>query len=334
MSKIRTLGSFHERGSSGPQPANAKTTSGRDRARRSRGTGRFGRPPGIRFVFVYGRAGPQHWIDNPPGLLHIIFPGEERGVSRHCVSKDSFVSVHLPGARVPAGQQFRQIALRFLHRRTHIETEGQLDVGTDPQPNIVRFQRVVLIHRRRLPQVNLNFRAGHSQALAGADINGHPAPAPGIDVEFERGKGLNIGIGRDTRLTAVTPKLVADEVFCVKWRNGFKDLYLLVADGFAIGANRRFHRQVSQDLEEMVLNHVTYGADLFIKCTSTFHAERLRHRDLNAFDVSAVPERFEHGVGKAKEQHAVHGLFAKIMVNPENRLLVKGLEQNLIQLSR
>src|SRR5437667_674955 len=69
------------------------------------------RSPGIRFVFVYGRAGLQHWIDNPPGLLHIIFPGEERGVSRHCVSKDSFVSVHLPGARVPAGQQFRQIAL-------------------------------------------------------------------------------------------------------------------------------------------------------------------------------------------------------------------------------
>src|SRR2546429_16121 len=68
-------------------------------------------PLGIRFVFVYGRAGLRLWIDNPPGLLHIIFAGEERGVSRHCVSKDSFVSVHLPGARVPAGQQLRQIAL-------------------------------------------------------------------------------------------------------------------------------------------------------------------------------------------------------------------------------
>src|SRR5207247_3797359 len=46
----------------------------------SRGRDSLGvsRSPGIRSVFVYGRARLQHWVDNPPALLDRIFPGEER----------------------------------------------------------------------------------------------------------------------------------------------------------------------------------------------------------------------------------------------------------------
>src|SRR5947207_12002168 len=43
----------------------------------------LGWPPGVCFVFMDGRAGLQDRIDNPPRFLHIIFAGEQRGLSRH-----------------------------------------------------------------------------------------------------------------------------------------------------------------------------------------------------------------------------------------------------------
>jgi len=45
-------------------------------------------------------------------------------------------------------------------------------------------------------------------------------------------------------------------------------------------------------------------------------------------------ERFQNGSAthwRSEEQHVVHGLFTEVMVNPENPLLVEGLQQNLVQ---
>ena len=81
----------------------------------------------------------------------------------------------------------------------------------------------------------------------------------------------------------------------------------------------------------MVLHHVADGADLFVKCAPALDAEILRHRDLHALDVVTVPERFQHRVGKAEEQHVMHRLLAEIMVNAKNRVLVEGLEQDGIE---
>src|SRR6476646_350198 len=81
----------------------------------------------------------------------------------------------------------------------------------------------------------------------------------------------------------------------------------------------------------MVLDHVADRADLFVKSAPALHTEILRHRDLNAFDVGPVPEGFEDGIGEAKKQHAVHRLFAQVMVNAINRLLLEGSEQDLIE---
>src|SRR5208337_3846641 len=81
----------------------------------------------------------------------------------------------------------------------------------------------------------------------------------------------------------------------------------------------------------MILNHVADGADLFIKCAAALDAEILRHRDLHAFDVMPVPERFKHGIAEAEEENVVHGRLAQIMINSEDGPLIESLEQDGIE---
>src|ERR1035437_3149009 len=84
----------------------------------------------------------------------------------------------------------------------------------------------------------------------------------------------------------------------------------------------------------MILDHVTDGANLLVERAPPLDSEILRHCDLDALDVGAVPKRFKHGVGKAEEKQAMDRLFSKVMVYPEDPLLVKGLEQDLIEGAR
>src|SRR5215469_11672663 len=84
----------------------------------------------------------------------------------------------------------------------------------------------------------------------------------------------------------------------------------------------------------MILDNVANRAGLVVKRTPPLHAEVLRHRDLHALDVMAVPDRFQERVGEAEEHHVMHLPLPKIMVDPEDRCLVKGAEQESIQLLR
>ena len=87
--------------------------------------------------------------------------------------------------------------------------------------------------------------------------------------------------------------------------------------------------RLRHDLKQMILHHVADGADLIVKSAPALNAEIFRHRDLHALDCVTVPERFQHRVGETEEQHVVHGLFAEVMVNAENGLLVESFEQDL-----
>jgi len=89
-------------------------------------------------------------------------------------------------------------------------------------------------------------------------------------------------------------------------RNRTEDLHLLVSDRFAVGPDRRLHGQITQHLEEMILNHVAHGARLVVERTSALNPEVFRHGDLHALDVIAIPEGLQERVGEAEEEHVVH----------------------------
>src|SRR2546425_10461326 len=96
----------------------------------------------------------------------------------------------------------------------------------------------------------------------------------------------------------------------------------------------RSHGQVAQDLEEMILDHVTDRARPVVERAAALDPEVFGHRDLHAFDVIAVPEGLQKSVGEAEEEHVVHRPLAEIVIDPEDRRLVEGAEQDAVELPR
>src|SRR3984885_15728526 len=83
----------------------------------------------------------------------------------------------------------------------------------------------------------------------------------------------------------------------------------------------------------MVLQNVTQRSSFFIEWSAAFNADTLGRRDLNVIDIVAVPDRLKDSVRKAKDQDVLHRLFAKVMVDAEDLVLIKYLVHIIIQLS-
>ena len=81
----------------------------------------------------------------------------------------------------------------------------------------------------------------------------------------------------------------------------------------------------------MILDHVTDGSCLIVEGAAALYAKVLRHRDLYAFDVIAIPERFQEGVREAKGDHVVDRAFGEVVIDAEDGAFRKSVEQNAIQ---
>ncbi len=87
-------------------------------------------------------------------------------------------------------------------------------------------------------------------------------------------------------------------------------------------------------LKQVVLDDVANGAGLIVKAAAPFDAEILRHGDLHAFDIVAIPERLHERVGKAEDNNVIHRPFPQVMVDAKNRGLGENSMQNAVQLLR
>ena len=142
------------------------------------------------------------------------------------------------------------------------------------------------------PHEDLAHRLG--QALARPHDEGHAGPAPGVDVQPHRGEGLDRRVLGHAGLVAVAAELAAHDVGLAQRGHG-ADAARPCASRMASGslAGRRLHRQQRDDLEHVVLDHVADRAGLVVERAAALDAEALGHRDLDAGDVVAVPDRLE-----------------------------------------
>ena len=69
------------------------------------------RSPGFRVVFKDRRPGFQDRVNNSPSFLHVVFAGEQGGISRHRVAEHPLIGIHLPGVRAASPGN-----LDLLHR--------------------------------------------------------------------------------------------------------------------------------------------------------------------------------------------------------------------------
>ena len=68
-----------------------------------------------------------------------------------------------------------------------------------------------------------------------------------------------------------------------------------------------------------------------VEGAAALDAEVLRHRDLDALDVVAVPDRLEEGVGEAEEDEVLDGALPQVVVDAEDVLLRERLVQRGVQ---
>ena len=188
--------------------------------------------------------------------------------------------------------------------------------------------------QRRRAELGVHLGAGQGQVLSAPDEDGDPLPAPGPDLESQRGEGLDFRVGSNALLVAVAAELAADDLAGVEGGDRLQDLHLLVADRLAVGPGGGLHGQVGQDLEQVVLHDVADRAGFFVERAAALDAEVLGHGDLDALDVVAVPDRLEERVGEAEEEQVLHRPLAEIVVDPEDRLFVEVAQQDRVQLPR
>ena len=149
------------------------------------------------------------------------------------------------------------------------------------------------------------------EVLARPDVKWHVLPAPRIEIQPQGRERLNFRVGRNASLVAVAAELAADDARRGWWTKRLQYPHLLVTQGLVVRAYRWLHGEQGNDLENVVLDDVPDRADFFVEVAPTTYTEALRHGDLHALHVIAIPDRLQEGVGKAKVEHVLHRLFAR-----------------------
>src|SRR4029453_12889705 len=101
----------------------------------------------------------------------------------------------------------------------------------------------------------------------------------------------------------------------------------------AVGAQigRRFHRDETEQLEEMILYHVAQGPGGLIITGTVFHAQRFRGGDLNVVDEARVPKWLEDRVRKTQDQNILCRLLPKKVIDPISLIFRKGTLYDTIE---
>jgi len=81
----------------------------------------------------------------------------------------------------------------------------------------------------------------------------------------------------------------------------------------------------------VALNHVAERAGSFIKAAAALDTERFRRGDLHVVNVIAVPKRLEDTVAKTQYEKVLHCIFAEVVIDAVDLLLVENVENNLVQ---
>src|SRR2546427_794398 len=128
--------------------------------------------------------------------------------------------------------------------------------------------------------------------------------------------------------------LTADRRRRLRRQNRAQHFRLLVSEPLGIEDGGRLHGDDSQQLQDVVLDHVAHDADLFVEPAAPAYAHVLDERNLDVIHIAPVPDRFEDRVGEPKYQHVLHGLLAEVVVDPVHRLLTNGPVNEDVQAAR
>src|SRR5262249_10231221 len=140
---------------------------------------RLPRPPSLRFVLIGRSRGLQHWIDNPPCFLDVVFASEQCPITSYSLSEDALVSRHVLRGRVTAGHHLNKLRAFFITVLHHRSTKGDGHIGTDAETQVIRRHSASTNDCGRFAETGEHLSGRDRQVLSGSDIERDSFPAPG-----------------------------------------------------------------------------------------------------------------------------------------------------------
>ena len=167
-----------------------------------------------------------------------------------------------------------------------------LDVQDEPIRIDVAHRRPIEEDQRRPPELEHDLRAAAGQPLPGPQIERHAGPAPVLHEQLQRRVRLGRRGRRDLGLPTIGPDwpaldlalavLAADrpveDLLRAHRPDRLEHLHLLVPDRVGRERDRRLHRDEREELEHVVLDHVTQHARRLVVVASLLDAHRLPRR--------------------------------------------------------
>ena len=203
----------------------------------------------------------------------------------------------------------------------HADVQHQSFIRLNPQDQLVVavFKRILPATKQRvwwLLESNGHFGHFGRQALSGSHIKRHARPTPVVDVKLQRRVGFGFRVVRHAFFFAIAfDRLAFDHrrrvlptnrklghVLLFDRPQRFEQLTLFFTNRNRVWRDRRFHRHVSDDLHQVILQHVSQRTRLVVVPASRSNTNVLRIGDLDMMNVIAIPQRFKNAIGKTSDQ--------------------------------
>src|SRR5207248_4807850 len=107
-----------------------------------------------------------------------------------------------------------------------------------------------------------------------------------------------------------------------------------VADHVRVQRIGRFHRDQTEKLQQVVLDHVAQRPGFFIIAGPGANSLGFAHGDLNVIDILMIPDRLEDAVCKPDNQEILNRLLAQVMIDAEDLRFVEDLRYRFVDLPR
>ena len=159
------------------------------------------------------------------------------------------------------------------------------------------------------------------ELLPRPDEERDPGPAPVVDLEAHRRKGLRLRVLRDPLDLPVALVLPSYVLLRVGLRHRREDTEHRVLQSPGVATGGRFHRSRRDHLHQVVDHHVPEGANGVVEAATVGDSEVLRHRDLDAGDAVAVPDGLEHHIPESQIENLGQAHHAEEVVDPVELVL-------------
>ena len=169
---------------------------------------------------------------------------------------------------------------------------------------------------RRVLEDQPKLRLRGREALAGANEEGDPGPAPVLDLEAEGCVRLRRRVRSDSVDRAVAVVLPAHVVRGVCSDDRCEERDHVVLDRLRIATRRRLHGCGADHLHEVIDDDVAQCAHGVVEVAAVVDPEVLCHRDLDGSKVVPVPDRLEHRVREAEVEDLVESHLPQVVVDP------------------